>query len=150
MGRGFDGLVVEALYDRGRMLMEIEKVSNDNIIFGDREVTYPVPRAALYISDEFLEEIEDEGNREYSHKNPFGKMLFEGRYAKDKIEVTFVEYENTLSVTVLEKVNDSVKTLYSQNFFSDSELIKEIIQVQLAEGDLDDLVFKLKEAKENE
>lgn len=156
MGRGFDGLTVEGHFIAmdfdgavapGDALM-VTKITNDHVVFGDRNVSFPVPREALYIHENFLERLEDE-QREYSAEYPFGVEMFTYRLTKDRLEVVLTQYEGALSVTVLEKTVSAPgsRTLYSQNYIKFLDLTRNKIHDLFTTHDIEDLVFELKALK---
>lgn len=151
LGAGFDGLVVEGLtFAQGdnTVLIEVRKIINRNAIFGDRNVSYPVPPNFLYIDGSFTDLYEEEP-REFGSTNPYGEFKFEGRYTKDNLEVVFAQYSQALTVTVYEK-QETKRTLYSQTFVGNFAAVKEAIEVHTSDGDVDDLIFRLTELKEME
>ncbi len=158
MGRGFDGLVVEAkslVEDDPTLLFMVTRIINRNSVFGDRNVSFPVPEKCLYIDGSCLEQV-DEAPREYDSTNPYGEFKLEGRYTKDSLEVVFAQYSKALTVTVYEKTptkkdeQEAKRTLYSQTFIGNFAAVKEAIEVHTSTGDVDDLIFRLNELKEME
>jgi hypothetical protein len=157
MGRGFDGLVVEAQAADHDGLYMVTRIINHNAIFGDRSVSFPVPSSRLYLSCECLEEY-DEELREYDDKNPNGAYLGETRVRRHNLEAVLVEYERSMTVTVLEHVPnppnmkglDKVHTRYTQNYLKDFGVIRAAVDLEVKKGDLDDLIFSLRELKEQE
>jgi hypothetical protein len=167
MGRGFDGLVVECETGLGfdkdgvhRRLYPITRIINHNAIFGDRNVSFPVPPNGLYIDSENLAPFNDE-LREFSSKNPNGAYLSETRFKRHSLEAVLVEYERLLTVTILEtehedgKYNDTrgrdiTKTRYTQNYLKDFDVVRAAVDLEVKKGDLDDLIFTLTELKEQE
>jgi hypothetical protein len=152
MGRGFDGLVVEGTWiaiDDGveRDLFRLSKITNDNVVFGDRNVSFPVPAESLYISEEFLEEIEDDEKREFSHKNPFGKYVKNYTLEKNSSKLVVTEYENALSISVIDPHG---MTVYSQNYFLDLPTVQHDIVATFLNEDLEDTIFTLKDFKSDE
>lgn len=151
LGTGFDGLVVEGLsFAQGdnTVLIEVRKIINRNAIFGDRNVSYPVPPNFLFIDGLYTDPYEEE-QREYGSTNPYGEFKLEGRYTKDSLEVVFAQYSKALTVTVYEK-QETKRTLYSQTFVGNFAAVKEAIEVHTSTGDVDDLIFRLNELKEME
>ena len=125
-----------------------------NTVVGDRALRFPVPPNALFIDDKFVVPAEDP-NKEYTAKSPFGKHLYEGRFTKEGLEIVTVEYDNAVTVTIIEKNPPQKKgldrTVYTQNFFEDREQAKEMVaQVLTGTWDIDDLVFELKALKDEE
>lgn len=151
MGRGFDGLIVEAkslVKDDPTLLFMVTRIINRNSVFGDRNVSFPVPEKCLYIDGSCLESF-DEAPREFDSTNPYGEFKLEGRYTKDSLEVVFAQYTKALTVTVYEK-QETKRTLYSQTFIGNFAVVKEAIEVHTSTGDVDDLIFRLTELKEME
>lgn len=154
MGRGFDGLTVEGEWSEWLPdgMIEITKIVNDHVVFGDRNVSFPVPEGALFISEQHLDEINEE-TREYDHKNPFGHALRGYTLSNDLLTVVVTKYETALTVTVLGKSSpDSRRTMYSQNYF-DREVIAGVeshLVEMFREGETDDLVFELRQWKSSE
>lgn len=150
LGRGFDGLLVEGtLAPSPNALVEISKITNRNEIFGDRNVSYPVKPGTLFLSEDVLEEIDDPSKREYDAKNPWGRVLFEGRYTKGTLEIAYCQYERVLQVSVIEKVNNRHKTLFSGYYTEQTDAVRNDIEACLRspDFDVDDLVFQLKAFK---
>lgn len=161
MGRGFDGLVVEAEpSDVNPGLRYVTRIINHNAIFGDRHVSFPVKEHTLFLNDGVLEKFEEE-LREYDAKNPNGAYLGETRVRRYSLEAVLVEYERSLTVTVLEhehedgKYNDTrgrdiVHTRYTQNYLRDFDVVRAAVDLEVKKGDLEDLIFTLTELKEQE
>lgn len=160
MGRGFDGLVVEVTASPHEGLYSVSRIINHNAIFGDRNVSFPVPTDCLYLSCEVLEPFTEE-LREYDSKNPNGRFICESRHRRHDLEVVIAEYERCLTVSVLEhqhedgKYNDTrgrdiVHTRYTQNFKDRLDTVKTLIENEIRMGDLDDLIFHLRKIKEIE
>lgn len=165
MGRGFDGLVVELATGLGadvngehRVLHPVVRIINHNAIFGDRSVSFPVTLGTLFIDSEYLESYDD-APREYDSKNPNGKFVAEHRHRRYDLEVVLVEYERCMTATVLEhehedgKYNDTrgrdvVHTRYTENFLTSFDAVKEAVESAVRAGDLDDLVFSLRDIKD--
>lgn len=160
MGRGFDGLVVEAFAAEHDGLYSVTRIINRNAVFGDRNVSFPVPQNCLFIATENLENYTEE-LREYDSKNPNGNYLSETRFRRHTLEAVVVEYDRSLTVTVLEhehedgKYNDTkgrdiIKTRYTQNYLKDFGVVRAAVDLEVKKGDLDDLIFTLTELKEQE
>ena len=152
LGRGFDGLVVEAENTDPRApqpLLEVRKIINRNSVFGDRNVSFPVPAGALYVDSAYAEPS-DEGPREYDSHNPYGKFKLEARYTHGPLEVVLGQYERAVTVTVYEQQAEDKRTLYSQTFTGNFAAVKEAVEVHTSDGDVDDLIFRLDELKELE
>jgi hypothetical protein len=133
------------------LFVEVKELINPNVVVGDRQVKFPMPNQSLLISYEYLVDITDPF-KEYAVKNPFGSLLFNGRYEKDKLEIVYTRYTNGVSITILEsrKMKDK-KTLYSQNFFSKAaEAIGKIEDVLSGDTDPEDLIMILKDLKEED
>ena len=156
LAKGLDGLVVEVIPTGQSCLYEVHRIFNTNEMFGDRVVSVPVPEDSLYIDHKCLEETADP-NQEFTSDSPFGEFLYEGTLEKGGLMVAYNMYDNALSVTILERIEDKAgtfgydKTVYSQNFFSGRALaMKEIEGALSGETDTEDLVFLLKEIKDKE
>jgi hypothetical protein len=160
MGRGFDGLVIESSHVITNGLHEVVRIINHNAVFGDRNVSFPVPERCLFINEECLEPY-DEELREYDSTNPNGKFVCESRHRRHELEVVVAEYERCLTVSVLEhlhedgKYNDTrgrdiVHTRYTQSFKDRLDTVKTLIENEIRMGDLDDLIFHLRKLKEIE
>lgn len=158
--RGLEGLIVEGLgTDHCSGCVEIVQLINRNAIMGDRNVTIPLDRGTLFIHESVLECIENPGRRQYGSDNPWGKCLFEGRYTKDNIDVAYARYEKGTQVSVLERQDGHNKTLFTRycqgvpgicDAESVFELVKETIEKHLGDrGDVDDLIFALKNLEDN-
>lgn len=151
MGKGFDGLIVDVDEERSEsfedeiLLFPVNKITNDNVIFGDRNLGFPVVKNALWISEEFLERVSDD-IREYSHKNPFGSFIKTFSIERDSFKLVVTEYDRGVSVTVMD-LHGHGKTLYSQNYFNNISLTSEAICARFIEQDIEDLIFELKQMK---
>jgi hypothetical protein len=149
---GLEGLVAEVAGECPKEgVAEVCALINTNVVVGDRNVKFPFPDRALYIDSQYLKLVPDPF-REYDAKNPFGSVLFEGHYKKNDLEVAYVVFDNALSATIFEKHKDgSQKTIFSQNFFDSAIDARAAIEDVLREDDeVEDLVFRLKELKEQE
>lgn len=149
MGRGFDGLVVEGHFVAlsNDDILEVTKITNDHIVFGDRNVSFPVPFESLYIHENFLEKLEDE-QREYSAEYPFGVEMWTYRLTREKLEVVLTQFERALSVTVREQFGTgTTRTLFSQNYVKFIDETRNKIHDLFLKNDMEDLVFELKELK---
>lgn len=157
MGRGFDGLLVETgdviedysdTTETPNNKHEVLKITNRNEIFGDRNISFPITSEALWIGSQFLQPIENPATREYDDKNPWGKVLFEGRYSKGTLDIAYAQYERVLQVTVSEKENGRNRTLWAGYFTDNAAQARAEIEGHLAgEEDPDDLVFLLKQLR---
>ncbi len=154
---GLEGLVVDGEY-RERVgagtsdHIAVDEIINPNVVVGDRTVKFPMPKGAIYINDQFLVPVGDYRERQFSTKSPFGKFLFEGHLKRGELVVDYVQYDNAVSVTIREDKGKVGRTVYTQNFFADggSAAMKAIAAVLSDEKDVDDLVFRLKELKQEE
>lgn len=152
MGRGFDGLIVEAESCAPRdntVLFEVRRIINRNEIFGDRNVSFPVPPGMLYLDGSVLTESNEEP-REYDSKNPYGKFNLEARFMKGTLEIVMGQYERAVTITVYDRGGDSPRTLYSQTFNRNFAAVKEAVETATEGEDVDDLIFRLGELKEME
>lgn len=156
MGRGFDGLIVEGEPDKDVPgLLSVLKITNSNAIFGDRNVSFPVPKGSLYIDDEFLVEY-DEPPREFAHDNPYGRFMYTAEFQNQgqTLSATLTRFEKTLTVTVHEILAWAASTpvksnLFTQNYWKELDKVESIVREYMA-GDPDDLIFELKRLKEEE
>lgn len=151
---GLQGLVIESstiingpVY---KQMAVVETIINPNAIIGDRVVRYPIPVGALAVDRDYLVEVSDP-LKEFTTKNPFGEFLFEGHYKRESLEVAYSVYDNAFSVTIFEKNDKGVqRTIYSQNYFENAKMARELVERALANSDSDDLVFLLKDLKQEE
>ena len=164
-----DGLIVET--EDSHMDPEItcvKRIVNVNAMVGDRTLSFPVSNLGMFIRKAaHLQKVDDPQIREFAHTNPWGKCLFEGRYDKNKLEIAYAKYEYATQVTVTEKYKVSSlpqkgpatasKTLFTGYFTAGPgetndevfEEVQEIIESHLSNsGDLDDLIFDLRELQE--
>jgi hypothetical protein len=151
---GLQGLVIESttVIDGPcyKQMAAVETIINPNAIIGDRVVRYPIPVGALAIDRSYLTEVSDP-LKEFTTQNPFGEFLFEGHYKRGLLEVAYSVYDNSFSVTIFEKNEKGVqKTIYSQNYFSNAKAARELVEAVFAKGEFEDLVFMLRELKEEE
>lgn len=169
-----DGLYVEGIeHDGHGFYLTVTRIINRNAIVGDRNVAFPVAlqtvngdECGLIIDGEYLERVEDIENREYSHTNPWGKCVFDGRYISGALEIAYARFEKAVQVSVIEnqsKTSRGTTTTMSKTIFTDYyyeaggimsiekvfDMVKTTIEKHLSEGgDVDDLVFSLKSLKE--
>lgn len=151
LGPLFDGLVVEAAnIDSVTKDIEVSSIIDRDSIMGDRNPRFQLPQAALKICSDYLEPTDDPGKREFAADNPYGRFLLEGRMEVDQIVVSYSQYERVLQVNVFDE--RAQRTLYSQNFTKDFDLVKKAIESVLKDEETttDDLVFALQELKEAE
>ena len=148
---GLDGLVVETSpLDEVTNTHEVITLINASAVVGDRTVRYPIPPSALYIDHEYLKPTLDP-TKEFTTVNPYGTFLFEGHYKREKLQVAYSVFSNALTVTIFEHTNvGGQKTIYSQNFFASAIDARDAIEECMREDTVDDLVFRLKELKEQE
>ena len=86
-----------------------------------------------------------------SLKQQLGKHCFDGSYVKDLLHVAYSSFENAVSVTIYETHETKQKTLYTQNFFQNRDMALHTIEDVLAGAvDVEDLIFQLKEIKDQE
>lgn len=83
------------------------------------------------------------------------KFLYCGTFDRDSISVGYTVYKNAVSVNVYETHSKGVrahnKTLYAQNFYKYKDLALTAIEgVLRGTGEVEDLIFKLKDLKEEE
>jgi hypothetical protein len=126
--------------------VEVEEIINVNVIVGDRQLKFPVKNGMLMLNIHSVQEIDDPQLREFTTENPFGEYLYDGSYKKNSIVVTYVRYENGISVDVKEDFGDTGRTVYSQNYYGEAaEQAEGIVEQTLSNDlDVDDLVFNLK------
>lgn len=148
---GFNGLVFEAQKDADSdVVFPVVSILNPHQIVGDRILKIPMPDHALYLnnlSPHFTPT--DDPQKEFTTKNPFGPLLFQGGYRKETIEIVYARYDNGISVTILEHYgelrNPQFRTIYTQNFFKQADTALEKIEDVLSgDVDVEDLVFMLK------
>ena len=150
---GLDGLVVESETVVANVAL-VSALLNPTSMLGDRDLRFPMPEHAIAISTDFLVEIPNP-SKEYTTKNPFGKHLYEGRFKRDTLEIVTVEFENAITVTIIERNPPQNKgvdhTIYTQNFFESKKAVKEVIEDVLQNVlDPDDLIFALGDIKSRE
>lgn len=150
VGPGFDGMVATGLPTHAPWFnpadfVDVSRFSNPNLVIGDREAGVPVPEGSFLIAKKYLAEAKSDAC-EYASDNPFGAYRCETRVkSRDGIEVILVEHERATLATILEHgKNGWSKTVYSQNFFGNSEEIVSVVRQAAAEGDLDQIVFALR------
>lgn len=126
--------------------VEVEEILNPDVIIGDRQLKFPVVKGFLHVNLHAVREIDDPGVREFTTQSPFGKYQYDGSYKKFDIVVTYVRYENGISVTISEDRGGAGRTLYSQNFYNErADEAEETVQQALRNDiDIEDLVMELK------
>lgn len=169
-GPSFDGVLVEGdpimedTFNDGvpadTGLVEVVRFIETDVVIGDRQFSTPVTPGSLFMSTDFLEEVEDPKLREFDSKNPYGKFQLEGRMKCGPIEVAYSQYERCLQVNVMEVIDAKDmpmvpgatlnKTLLAVNFTKDFDKVKSLIESSLKnQDDADQLVFKLEELRDN-
>ena len=149
---GLQNLVVESrsmkLFRDGGHI-GIDTIINDSVVVGDRELKYPLPPDSVLIHPDYLVAI-PAFPKEFASDNPFGKLLFEGHLQKADLHIDWVQYTKGVSVTVQERKDKNVRTLYSQNYFGDvaTRAMKWITTQVSEDADPDDLVFGLRDLAE--
>jgi hypothetical protein len=118
---------------------------------GDRIGQYPCAEGALFIKGDNLIRVEDP-RREFDDSNVYGEFLFEGSYRKDSLEIIYSKFENVLSVSIVDHVDeDYSKTLYTQNFFTKAdEVLGKVEDMLRGNTDPEDFVFVLEGLKAEE
>ena len=133
-------------------VVEVKTLINTSVLVGDRELKINLPDQAMFINIHNLEPVpETESEHEFASDNPFGQYQYEGRFSRGILEVVHVVYEKAITISILEKVGPNSRTLYSESFFSMRERALGMIEEMLhGELDSDDLIFNLKDLKEND
>lgn len=146
-----DGLVVEGTLEVSEQVV-VTRITNRDQIMGDRHVSYPIKAGTLVLSTDVLEETEDPRLREFSSKNPWGKVVCEGSFTRNGIMVSFAQYEQRMQVTVTDRTTSRSRTVFTHYFVPESfEKIKTMIDDSgRSEGAIEDLVFALTAAKTEE
>lgn len=123
----------------------VSEIINANVAIGDSSLRWNIPPNSLWIGTNYLTTIPDPQIREFSVKNPFGKLHYEGHYNKGDIKIDYAQYERTISVNLTDV--KAKKTIYSQNYFDENVVnVKRLIENALSdESTIDDLVFSLKD-----
>ena len=154
LSRGLDGLVVEGDWidsvesDVGTQdILAVMRIVDRDSMFGDRVGSVPV-EPGLYISSEYLFETEDPTKMEFDSKSSYGEFQLEGTMECDGVKVAYAQYERVLQLSILDTV--AGKTLYTENFSKQFDLVKRVSEESLKESTVEDLVFKLSEIKESE
>jgi hypothetical protein len=90
------------------------------------------------------------------------KYIYSGSVSRDTLNIGYTVYNNAISIAVYEKFTkgigtrflkdeERVKTLYSQIFYEfKDDALKNVDDVIRGKEDADDLIFRLKELKEEE
>lgn len=164
LGPGFDGLVVESREEPQRseeVLLAVDRLTDENVVFGDRNLSLTPPPGSLFIEESRLVPIDDPGRREFDSKNPYGELVLDGRFSKENFEVIYSRFERTLCVTVREKIDvrdkpayaewAATRTIYSQNFNDPEKFdvvlrgLESLVKRVKVGDDLEDLVFDIDE-----
>lgn len=158
---GLAGLVVRGLEEEfadslseGRpamMFVRVSEIINNDVVVGDRNVRYSLPVWGVLIKRDFLEEVADFVDAEFTVQSPFTEFHFEGHLTKNNLKVDYVKYGNGVSITVSERdaaelPKEVWNTLYSQNFFDDFavEALAEVENSLRDDHDIEDLILQLK------
>ncbi len=155
IGAGFDGLVVQGEeLDSMPGFVMVSRLIDPDVNVGDRPLALPVGAGAMLIGLGQLTETDDPILREFASNNPFGQLKHEGQMTSGNLKCAYAQFENVLQVSLLE-VNPgfSEKTIFSQYFFKDFDVVKQAIEdtmKQKGDSDTEDLVFKLRALKEAE
>lgn len=141
-------------------LVEVEQFVNTGVLVGDRELKVNPEKGSIWINIHHLDEVDPmDAQREFANDNPFGKFMYEGRYEKDELVIAYGKYEKAVSITIYEmpqatkehSSSQAQKTLYSGAFFATRDQAMEIIYDLLnGHTDPDDLIFELKQLKEDD
>jgi len=154
-----------------------ESIEHDDLIyitafFNESDKTdVIVPYGAVCISTDYLVPVSyfdfasleqvDVPTITTESRSPFGKLMYEGRFTKEDLEIITVQYNNAVTVTIIEKqriiqknhgsVSSTNNTIYTQNFFVSRATALEMVEaVMHGVIDADDLIFSLKDLKEKE
>lgn len=167
LGKPFDGLLVygDSLYMSAltagsvNNMVQIERVIDDTIMSGDRNLSFTLPDDSVFINERFLERSKNPELREFASNNPFGSFVLEGSIQKENIKVVWAEYEKALQVTVLEITlgnsetgQMTTKTIYAAYYPEDRfdfDGVREVIYDMLKNEEDDDLIFYLKDLEKN-
>lgn len=135
-GVGLDGLLVRGVLCKDVSLVAVNDFNG-----------IALKNGVMYISDTVLDELDD-----YSDESDdtYGKFQLEGRMECGNLRVSYAQFEKTLQITVFDVGAD--RTVYSQNFSKNFNKVKRLVEDVLKDYDLDidDMVFKLKDLKEEE
>lgn len=148
-----DGLVVEGEELEGKTpshLVSVSRFIDPATNIGDHLVSLPVEQGGLFIDELNLEEIDDPTTREFASDSPFGELLDDLQTSRGGLGVSLQRFEKVISVSVRSVTSHPVKTIYSQNFVGDLEKKWQELLEQVCRGDIDELVFFLKDLKEKE
>jgi hypothetical protein len=145
---GFEGLVAKSEDSVG----DFTYLSIDALFDTSDNSTVDLPHEALCISAKYLEQVSffDFASLQPSERQ-FGEYLYEGTFVKDTLNIVYSMYEKAVAITIFEMHDKTQKTLYTQNFFTSKELAMELIEDIMRDRlDSDDLIFTLKDLKDNE
>jgi hypothetical protein len=133
-------------------LINVETLINTDIMVGDRQLRYPIPKGAFWLNRNYVKEIDDPGIREYSAENDFGDLEYEGTYEKGRIRVSYASYKNVLTIDVKDTSVNPIRTVYSQNYYDDHRVDaeKSVVGSLRIDDGLEDLVFLLKDIAEKQ
>lgn len=151
VGGGFDGLIVQGDQVNFGMavFLSVTRIIDKNVNVGDRTLALPIPANSVLISIDNLTVTDDPGLREFASDNPFGQLILEGQMSVGSLKVSYSKFDKVLSIVVTEVAEN--KTVFSQYFTKNFEsVMSKIEDVLKNEGDVEDLVFELRELKSKE
>jgi len=146
LGPGLDGLYAEAEYEE-QGLFQVSKLSNLNIMVGDRNVSLQLPIGALYISEQYLEETDEPAVREYESNSGFGEFRDLCEWSTDRVKFNAVRYECAISINAAYKTSPP-RTITSFYMFKNLEQCWNAVTKLSKKIDQDDVVFELEAMRE--
>lgn len=151
LGLGLDGLYVEAaklggdyeLNDVLRDLHCVTRLSNLNIMVGDRNLSIQLPQGSLYIESKYLEETTETAVREFDSSSQFGVFKEHKVWSGSNIVFNAVLFSDAISVNAAKIEQSESKTVLSFYLFKDLERCwKEILELSKRMNQ-DNVVFEL-------
>lgn len=120
------GETVSRLRFSGEVTSESVLVVSSIGVEGHQDEELPSP--CMFIPMESLERVDDEfTSGELSTTNPYGRVMYEGRYNKGQHEVAYSQHENGMQVTVIEDQGDKRVTLISKSIIGDVAHVRRLI-----------------------
>ncbi len=135
--------------------IHVARVVDERIVFGDRNLSIVLPEGFMYISSDFLEEIDSEP-KEFAHDNPYGGFVYTNEYQNSgqTLFVKVTRYERLTAVDV-HRVDAYVgehrasTTIYAQNF-DDGDAAEAIVRAHIKDIDPELMVFELQALRAKE
>ena len=115
-GPGLDGLYVEtggAVSGSDDQLIQIDRISNLNIMIGDRNLSIQLPVGAMWMAKRHLEDTTEVAVREFDSSSGFGAFLDQKTWSGGPVVFNVARYETTISVSASSVDGEKIRTITS-------------------------------------